>query len=489
MKFDSQGNQIFSNAVPQTCGLVEAMAVDSSGAIYLAGLTFSATLGTTPTAIETAVPRNSADVGFLAVLSPLADQVTYLSYAANSALGLAVDNSGNVYLAGSATNPVPFTPASLYPGSACPTAGAQIGYLMKVSLSSPSPVWLAEVGGGCNYGTTPLQVAVEANGNVWVGGATNSGGLPTVAPFEVQTSDQGFIAEYSADGGTLLRSSYAPVHFALGPQQTLYLGGASLANPPKVDIQDGPASSYAIVEKIELSAQSSVVDSITGVLNPPAVFQTQLLGIAPGEMIRISGRGLGPAGTLVAQLDSSGRVATVLGGIQVLINGVPSPLISVQASAIVCMTPFEVSGHSAATVQIIQNGVATPAITVGVKEVTFTPGVLSVANQNGTLNSQSNPAHAGQTLTLYVTGFGPTTPPVPDGSLYKTPLPAPVYAVTAVGGKVTYAGPAPTLVAGIWAVNVTLASAATNLLSLTLISSYQVGSYTPQVTTQVWIVP
>ena len=206
-------------------------------------------------------------------------------------------------------------------------------------------------------------------------------------------------------------------------------------------------------------------------------------------MIRISGRGLGPVGTLVAQLDSSGRVATSLGGVQVLINGIAAPLISVQASAIACMTPFEVSGHSSATVQIVQNGVASPTVTVGIKEVTFTPGVLSIANQNGTFNSASNPAHMGQSVTLYVTGFGPTNPSVPDGSIYKSPLPVAVYAVSAVGNKVTYAGPAPSLVAGVWAVNVTIASASTNPLPLTLVSSYQVSFYTPQVTVQVWVSP
>jgi uncharacterized protein (TIGR03437 family) len=490
MKFDAQGNLIFANIVPETCGLVFAMAVDASGAIYLSGLTFSASLATTATAIAPVAPENSfGESGFLAVLTLQADQVTYLSYAANSALGLALDPSGNVYVVGSATRPLPFTPVSTFAGSACTSATAQIGYLMKVSRSSTSPVWLAEIGGGCNQVTTPSQVAVDANGNVWVGGATSSGALPTVAPFEVQDTDQGFVAELSADGSTLLLSSYAPGHFALGPQQTLYLAGASLANPPKVDIQVGPASSYAIVDKINLSAQSAVIDSITSVLAPVEDIQAQLLGIAPGEMIRISGRGLGPVGTLVATFDSSGRVATVLGGVQVLINGVPAPLISVQASAIVCMTPFEVGGHSSATVQIVLNGVATPAITVGVKEVTFTPGVLSIANQNGSFNSPSNPARVGESVTLYVTGFGPTNPSVPDGSLYKSPLPLPVYAVSAVGNKVTYAGPAPSLVAGIWAVDVTLATAAANPLQLTLTSSYQVSFYTPQVTVQVWVSP
>jgi uncharacterized protein (TIGR03437 family) len=204
-------------------------------------------------------------------------------------------------------------------------------------------------------------------------------------------------------------------------------------------------------------------------------------------MIRIVGRGLGPNATLPAQIDYTGRVATSLGGVQVLINGVPAPLIGVQASVIACMTPFEVSGHTSAIVQIVQNGIATPGVAVGVKEVANTPDVLSVANSNGTLNSPSNPAHPGQNVTLYVTGFGATTPSVPDGSLYQLPLPTPVYAIEAP--NITYAGPAPGLVAGIWQVNVTLPSNAASGANLLQLNSAYEGAYFPHATASVWVAP
>ncbi|MGH9615012.1 MAG: hypothetical protein ACRD4E_04035, partial [Bryobacteraceae bacterium] len=40
--------------------------------------------------------------------------------------------------------------------------------------------------------------------------------------------------------------------------------------------------------------------------------------IAPGEMILIGGTGLGPAQLVSLQLDANGKVATTLGGVQVL---------------------------------------------------------------------------------------------------------------------------------------------------------------------------
>jgi uncharacterized protein (TIGR03437 family) len=358
-------------------------------------------------------------------------------------------------------------------------------FVVKLSLSSPSPAWIDQIG-GCQQSTSPTQIAVDANGNVWVGGATLSGSFPTVAPLEVQGTDQNFLAELSPDGAKLLFSSYAPAHFALGPQQTLYLAGGATPNPPKLDTL--ALATSAIVEKLDLSAtQHAVIDSINTINPPTADVPTQFLGIAPGEMIRIAGRGLGPNATLPAQIDYTGRVATSLGGVQVLINGVPAPLIGVQASVIACMTPFEVSGHTTAIVQIVQNGIATPGVAVGVKEVANTPDVLSVANSNGTLNSPSNPAHPGQNVTLYVTGFGATTPSVPDGSLYQLPLPTPVYAIETQ--NVTYAGPAPGLVAGIWRVNVTLPSNAASGANLLQLNSAYEGAYFPHATASVWVAP
>jgi uncharacterized protein (TIGR03437 family) len=94
-------------------------------------------------------------------------------------------------------------------------------------------------------------------------------------------------------------------------------------------------------------------------------------------------------------------------------------------------------------------------------------GTSAVAlNQDGTLNSPTNPAPVGSIITVFATGLGPITPPQADGSLVQFPLPTNILPVGVQAAwcfpfscssfptyTVTYAGPAPTLVAGATQIN------------------------------------
>ncbi len=137
------------------------------------GYTFSAALPTTATAVEPAAPAgkqfygNIMEYGYLAVLSPQADQVTYLSYLGDEADALTLDNSGNVYVAGNALHPLPFAPTSTFSTTTCNSGVEAFTFVMKLSLASPSPAWLAAIG-KCLYATSPSHVMVDANSNVWV---------------------------------------------------------------------------------------------------------------------------------------------------------------------------------------------------------------------------------------------------------------------------------------------------------------------------------
>jgi uncharacterized protein (TIGR03437 family) len=96
------------------------------------------------------------------------------------------------------------------------------------------------------------------------------------------------------------------------------------------------------------------------------------------------------------------------------------------------------------------------------------PGVFAALNQDGTVNSASNPAAAGSIISLYAAGLGPITPAQADGTLVGFPLPNNVLPVTVeyqppgrpfgpelpVPLEVTYAGPAPYLVAGASQINI-----------------------------------
>jgi uncharacterized protein (TIGR03437 family) len=78
------------------------------------------------------------------------------------------------------------------------------------------------------------------------------------------------------------------------------------------------------------------------------------------------------------------------------------------------------------------------------------PVPLAVAlNEDGTPNSESNPAKAGSTVTILATGFGPVTPTAVDGqSGSAVPLsPAACHpnAPAPAGPLPFLAGPAPTV--------------------------------------------
>jgi uncharacterized protein (TIGR03437 family) len=86
-------------------------------------------------------------------------------------------------------------------------------------------------------------------------------------------------------------------------------------------------------------------------------------------------------------------------------------------------------------------------------------GQAAAVNQDGSLNSAAKPAKTGSFISLYITGDGQTNPGGVDGKLANTaPYPATVFPVkVTVGGLpavVSYAGAAPTSVAGLTQVNV-----------------------------------
>jgi uncharacterized protein (TIGR03437 family) len=189
--------------------------------------------------------------------------------------------------------------------------------------------------------------------------------------------------------------------------------------------------------------------------------------VSPGEIVAIFGPFPGPATLVSLQLDGRGYVSTNLGGTQVLFDGVQAPMIYAVAGQVSCVVPYEVTGESSTQVQVsyqgqVSNFIAMPV--AGVVPGLFTinasgSGQGAIVNQDGTVNSTSNPAAVGSIVQLYATGEGQTNPAGVDGRPDASPPPQPVtQPVTAtVGGlsaNVAYAGGVSGLVAGVLQVNV-----------------------------------
>ncbi|HEX4275559.1 MAG TPA: hypothetical protein VHZ74_09410 [Bryobacteraceae bacterium] len=202
----------------------------------------------------------------------------------------------------------------------------------------------------------------------------------------------------------------------------------------------------------------------TGIVNA-ASFSPFTAGISNGEFITLFGTNLAPT-TVVS---SSVPYPPILGGVQVMINGVAAPIYYVTPGQLAVITP-SANPYSLATVQVINNGVSSNIVTMPVFQTV--PGVYTVpsggvgygatVHTNGQIVSPSNPAAPGETVEVFATGLGTAYPPVPDGAAPpSSPLSYTVNTITAaVGGDpatVTFAGLAPTL-AGLYQINVTMPS-------------------------------
>ena len=195
--------------------------------------------------------------------------------------------------------------------------------------------------------------------------------------------------------------------------------------------------------------------------------------LAPGMISALYSTGnLHQFGT-ASQTSSSLPLPRTLNGIQVLFNGSPVPLFFAGMDQINFQVPSAAPVSGTADLQVLEVGTGRVlgAATVGMTSVNpglFTQsangiGAALAANKDGTLNTATNPAIAGDIITLYGTGEGVIPGGPADGDVIHSALQSPrqptvivgVHALT--GGDVAYAGIAPGQV-GVWQVNVKIPS-------------------------------
>lgn len=141
------------------------------------------------------------------------------------------------------------------------------------------------------------------------------------------------------------------------------------------------------------------------------------LAVAPGEIVTIMGSGLGPESGMVAALYPGTSLPTELGGTVVKFGGVPAGLMYVQDRQINLMVPYSMQRGSA-PVTVERAGRVLGPYNLNVIHAVpgfFTTGQRGTGqmiayNEDGTLNSESNPAPRETITTLLVTGFGELDP-------------------------------------------------------------------------------
>jgi hypothetical protein len=209
-KFNLAGStQIYCRTVPYSGGFspsgAAGVAVDSSGAAYIAGTAYPG-LATTAGVVQPAYAGGTD--AFAAKLNPAGTAWSYITYFGgndnDSATGIAVDGAGRAHVAGrtySANFPTAATPATAL-------AGYQDGFVAVLNPTASAFVFSTYIGGAEFDQAT--SVAVGSGGSVYVGGYTWSIDFPTEAAFQAARAGyfDGFLVKFSSTGGSPLYSTF-----------------------------------------------------------------------------------------------------------------------------------------------------------------------------------------------------------------------------------------------------------------------------------------
>jgi uncharacterized protein (TIGR03437 family) len=187
--------------------------------------------------------------------------------------------------------------------------------------------------------------------------------------------------------------------------------------------------------------------------------------VAPGGLISIYGNQMSPVNMATSQIP----LPTALGDSCLSINGTPAPLIFVSSQQINAQLPFNVSGNATLTIHtpggISDNYLFTVEPTAPSVFQSGTAGpetglATIVRSSNSQLVTATNPIHPTDTLIVFLTGMGQTTPQVPSGiPSPSNPLAsANIAPIVTLGGAslgVSYAGLVPGEV-GVYQINATV---------------------------------
>jgi uncharacterized protein (TIGR03437 family) len=504
-KLNPSGSQLmYSTLIPGT--EITALAVDSEGNAYVTGVGAGSSFPATAGAFQmSAKASTNLSPGIVAKLNASGSALVYATYVSGSGgqVGegdnpdsIAVDANGDAFVAGFTYSPdFPVTAGAFLTTN----PGGRAMFLTKLNAQGSSLVYSTWIGQTNGYSQI---VKLDALGTAFVAGTTLSGS-GTVS---------GFLNRFSADGSALIFSTGLPSGFGSPALDVDTAGDAVIAvTTSDADLPVGAgafqpgyvsgAASNVYVARFTPSGQlsgatylggsqqdagsaialrpngsvvvsgftqspdfpgrlaqtggsytTSIFISLTA-LNAASYVAT---GIAPGEIVSLFGYGIGPATGVIA---AGSVLPNELAGVQVSFGGLAAPLLYAQSDQINAQVPWELAGQTSATVQVSYPGVASTGTPVAVTP--SLPGIFVIVNSDGSINSPTNPAQAGDYVSIYGTGGGAMSAPGITGALWPLAplslLPPPVSAtVEGENADVLYAGSAPTLESGLFQINVRL---------------------------------
>jgi uncharacterized protein (TIGR03437 family) len=184
--------------------------------------------------------------------------------------------------------------------------------------------------------------------------------------------------------------------------------------------------------------------------------------VAPGGLIMVYGSNLSPVNLATNEVP----LPTALADSCLSVNGVPVPMLFVSSSQINAQLPFNVDGNATMVLRtpggISDNYMFSilPSAPSVFRSGTAGPetGLATIVRaENSQLVTPTNPIHPGDTITIFATGLGRTTPAIDAGMPGPAnPLPTALITPTVtLGGSqlnVTFAGLAPGQI-GVYQIN------------------------------------
>jgi uncharacterized protein (TIGR03437 family) len=397
------------------------------------------------------------------------------SFQLASPSGVAVDSAGNLYIADEGNNRIRKVADGVittvaengtggYSGDGGPATSAELEVPEDIAVDSAGKVYIADGQNGnirvltppsCTYSVSPTALQFPASG----GSLTVSVQSAASCPWAV-SGVPGWITVSAASSG----ADSASLSLAVGPNNTgvplsaiIVVAGVSVAVT-----QPAPAT-------VPLPPIQAVVNAASYVGG----------AVSPGEMVTIFGTVIGPPTAAYATVDpSTGKLATTIGGVQVLFSGTPAPMIYASSTQVSAVVPYEIASVANPSVRISYEGQTSDAYQLSL--AASAPGLFSqnasgggqgaILNQDSTLNWMRNLAAPGSIVQMFLTGEGQTNPPGVTGAITSATLPPPqvtpapalpiqvwiqVQGLPALYTAVyTYAGEAPGMVAGVMQLNV-----------------------------------
>ena len=272
-----------------------AIAVDGSGNAYVAGETSS-------TNFPTQNPLQATNAGsfdaFVTKLKPRGAGLVYSTYLGGSgsvtAFGIAIDSSGNAYVAGS-------TPSTNFPTQnplQSANGGGADGFIAKLNAAGSALVYSTFLGGAMDESAN--AIAVDSSGNAYVTGFTISTNFPTVNP--IQAANGGgnadpFVAKLNPAGSALVYSTYlggnaGDVGFGIGVDgsgNAYVAGGTQSPNFPTQNPLQAANGGLADVFVVRINAAGSARDYST-YLGGSGVDRAFAIAVDPSGNAYVTGR-------------------------------------------------------------------------------------------------------------------------------------------------------------------------------------------------------